>query len=86
MGKHVKVTQPTEPKDHVTVEVLATAIREISQGMRKLRAGPLTDRALHLLIHDAISPRNAISIRDIKVVLEVIGDLERIYLKPKKAA
>lgn len=66
-----------KPGDEVPTEILASAIREISEGMRKMRAGRLNDRALILLIHDVCK----VSKTDIKYVINAIGLLEREFLK-----
>lgn len=75
------------PEKEVPVEVLAESIVAISQGIRKLRSGRLTDRALLLLIQDAAPSisHKPISQREIKAVLEGIDSLERMYIKKKIA-
>jgi len=79
MAKPVNIVQ--KPETEVPAEVLADAIVAISQGVRKLRAGRLNDRALVLLIqHAAPSPINQ---RDVKSVLGAIDDLERQYIRKK---
>mgnify|MGYP001605680136 CR=1 FL=1 len=73
----------------IPVEVLAASIKAISDGITKLRAGPLNERALVLLIQHAapsIGYGKYISPKHIKAVLEGISSLEREYLKPKAAA
>ncbi len=73
------------PEKEIPTEVLAESIVAISEGIKKLRAGRLTDRALLLLIQDAApSIRNKpISQREIKAVLEGIENLERAFIKKK---
>jgi hypothetical protein len=85
---NVKVVQ--DPEKTVTVEVLAEAIASIADGLRKLRAGRLNDRALILLIQHAAPtlksyPPKYISAKQVQAVLDGIDSLEREYLKPKKA-
>ena len=57
--KKVIVKQPLKPEDEIPTEVLASAIIDISQGMKKIRAGRLTDRAIILergaIVHSAAS-------------------------------
>lgn len=80
----MKVTQ--DDAKPVPIEVMAESIVAISQGIRKLRAGPLNDRALVLLIQHAAPSHNgaAISQKEIKAVLAGIENLEREYLRPRK--
>lgn len=65
----------------VPVEVLAEAIKTIAQGVRRLRQGPLNDRALFLLIQNAAP--GTLSIKDIKAVFSGIDSLEAEYLRKK---
>ena len=90
--KPVKVTQnPNTPV--VPVEIIAASIKAISEGMKKLRSGPLNDRALYLLIQHAAPnvnggrwSKSALTVKQIKAVFEGIESLEREYLKKPKAA
>lgn len=72
----------------VPIEVLAESIKAISDGVKKLRAGPLNERALVLLIQHA-APNigkwgtNRIGMTEIKAVLEGMESLETAYLKKK---
>lgn len=77
--------------DGATVEVLATEISRISSGIKALRAGPLNERALLLLIqHAAPNPggsRNDYKPLPIATIRRVLGGLDGLaaeYLKPKK--
>lgn len=68
---------------------LADEIRAISEGIRKLRAGPLTEDAIVLLIQHAV-PRNKrngaiIPQKTVKQVLDAMGNLEAVYVKKGKA-
>lgn len=73
----------------IPVEVLAESIKAISDGVRRLRAGPLNEDALLLLIQDATPAvtygykRIKLSSRHIKAVLNGMESLERAYLKPR---
>jgi len=84
----INVKQDDKP---VPVEVLAQSIIAIAQGVRKLRAGPLNDNALVLLIeHAAPRPSNGYRVnkvgkREIKAVLDGIDALEATYLRKRKA-
>jgi len=72
------------------IEVMAESIRSISEGIKKLRHGPLNERALLLLIQHSAAmvgaplTRNRVGQSTIKAVLDGIEDLESTYLKPKK--
>jgi hypothetical protein len=79
MTKQVNVVQ-TEGAE-VAADVLATALVAISEGVTKLRAGRLNDRALTVLLHDITGvPR-----RDIKVVLNGLETLKSAYVRQPKA-
>lgn len=70
----------------VTVEVLATSIQAIADGMKRLLAGKLNEKALILLIQHAAPqvgrfPPKPISQKEIKAVLHGIASLQREYLK-----
>jgi hypothetical protein len=73
--KSVKVVEEAE----VSVEVLASAIVNIADGMKKLRGGRLSDRALFLLIQDACP--GTIGLDKIRMVLDAIGDLSKRYVR-----
>lgn len=78
MAKKITVIQPEN--DPIPTEVLATNIRAISAGIKKLRNGRLKDTTLYLLIQQACThPRP--SLAAIKEIIEVMDDLENIYLK-----
>lgn len=84
MNKSVKITQDKEKP--VPVEVIAADIQAISQGIKKLRQGPLNDNALYLLIQHAAPTvgQRPVSKQQIKAVLAGIEALESEYLKKKK--
>ena len=69
-----KVVQ-TEPE--IPVEILAQSIKDISEGIRKMRSGRLTDRAIILLIADNCN----VGKPAIKEVLESMNSLSKKYLK-----
>jgi len=72
--------------DDTPVEIIAESIKTVADGVRKLRAGPLSDRALLLLIQHA-APRDrrgqTVSLGEIKRVFDGIDSLEHEYLKKK---
>ncbi len=84
----VKIVQPEETP--VPVEVIASAIVSISEGIQKLRAGPLTERALLLLITDA-SPmyattsygKHRVKREQVRAVLDGLAGLSAEFVKPK---
>jgi hypothetical protein len=86
-----KATVKQVPEKEIPTEVLATSIVSISEGIKKLRAGRLTDRALWLLIQDAAPSvggkfGNAkLSMKEIRAVFEGIESLERVFIKKKPA-
>jgi hypothetical protein len=74
----------------IATEVLASAIVSISAGVKRLRAGKLNDKALHLLIQHA-SPTQGVSglripISTIKDVLDGLSSLEAAYIRKPGAA
>jgi hypothetical protein len=72
------------PDNGATMDVLASEIRRISQGIKALRKGALNDRALILLIQHAIvnpSTQQPVSQQTIKRVLEGMASLESEYLR-----
>lgn len=82
-----KVTVKQDELKPVPVEVLAASIKAISDGIVRLRAGPLNERALVLLIVNAaptIGYGKNISAKHVRAVLDGISSLEREYLKPKR--
>lgn len=88
MRKTIVTVRQDEHKP-VPVEVLAQSIKDISAGIRKLREGPLNEKALLLLIQHATPSKGysgRIGIGEIKNVLDGMESLERTYLKPKAKA
>ena len=78
------------PEAIVPVEVLAESITAISQGVKKLLAGPLTEDTIILLITNATPGtgprynRKTISATAVRAVLRGMESLESQYLKPKR--
>lgn len=79
-AKHLVLKQAAEKP--VPVEVLAEHIQAISQGIRKLREGPLNDRCLFMLVQHAAPVQ--LGIGTIKAVFDGIDSLEHEYLRKKK--
>lgn len=77
-----------EGKEEVPVEILATAIVHIAEGIKRLRAGRLSDKAILLLIQHACpatyhDPRPTVA--TICKVLDAMEGLEATYLKKKSS-
>lgn len=72
--KSVKLDEQ-EPE---TVEIIAKAIIDIGDGVRKMQKSRLTRRAIIVLIHDSC---NGVGKPAIKVVLDCLDDLENTYIK-----
>lgn len=81
----VKIVQDEQAP--VPVEVLAESIKSIADGVRRLRAGPLRDDTLCLLIAKACKPvgngynKKRPTERQVRAVLNGIEALEAQYLK-----
>ena len=69
-----------DPENVVTIKIFEQAIVDISKAMKAMRSGRLGDRAIVLLIQDAVGV-NAITKVEIRSVLDAIRDLEKLYLK-----
>ena len=61
----------------VGVEVLASSIKEIADGVKKLRSGKLNEKCLLLLISNS----SGVGKKEVKMVLDALEDLENQYLK-----
>jgi hypothetical protein len=61
------------------IEVIASAVIEVSEAMRKIRSGRLGDRAIILLIQDV----SGVTREDIKKVLDACEILGDRYTKKK---
>lgn len=77
----VKVVQPQPPAEPIPAEVIASAIVELAEGMRKLNETRLKRDAIVTLIARTSSvPRSTI-----ELVLNNLEELERTWLKPAPA-
>ncbi len=88
-GEMTKIAVKQDENDEVPIEVLATSIRAIAAGIKKLRNGPLGEKALLLLISDNCQKRNSrgyhvkhrVSPGTIKIILDSIESLQSAYFK-----
>lgn len=87
MNKRI-VTGKNDAEEPVPVEVLAESIVAISQGIKKLRAGPLNDRCLEILIQEAAPPVRSpgrgygkVSMQDLRAVMQGMESLEEKFIK-----
>ncbi len=78
--KNKKVEVIQELSDPITVQVLATSVREIATSMRQIESAGLNRRALLLLLAGATH----IPMKEIDYVLNALGQLEDIYCVKKK--
>lgn len=82
-----KIAVKQDPEKPISVEVMAASIKAIAEGIRKLRSGPLTDRALFLLIQDAAPSIGGkyqsapVPIKTIRAVFDGVDQLERAFLR-----
>lgn len=84
---NVVITQNSE--EEIPTEIIATHIKAISDGIKKLRSGRLNDKALFLLIQNAAPSiggkysTQKVSITEIRAVFQGLESLEDTYLKNK---
>lgn len=76
----IKIKQDEEKP--IATEIIAESIVKISSAIRQMRSGRLNNRALVILIQAAALGR--ISQADVSLVLNVMEDLEKTYLRPIK--
>lgn len=74
----IKVIQ--QPGNEFTAEVLAASIRDIAQSTRRMMNAGLKREAVIALIHD----HSGVGKSTIKVVLNNLEELDKIWLKEKK--
>jgi hypothetical protein len=89
MKKTAAVVVKQPEIDPVPLEIMAQSIVAISEGIKKLRATRLNERALVLLIQHAAPSvgrfgTDPSSQKQVRAVLAGIEGLEREYLKPAK--
>lgn len=74
----IKVKQSEEP---IAAEVMAQAIVDIGEGMKRISRSPLRRDALVTLLNHTTK----VGRKEIEYVLNSLEDLEGLYLKPKSA-
>lgn len=77
MARATKVVQ--DPGDEVPREVLAKAVVEVADAAKRLLNGPLTKRAVIVLVQDAC--KGQVSRAVVEVVLDAASDLKRLYVR-----
>jgi hypothetical protein len=73
-----QVTVIEDPENPVPVEIMAQAIVDVAEAAKKLLAGPLTRRAVVLLIYDNL--RGRVTKSDIEDVLDGAKSLDRYVI------
>lgn len=66
----------------VGAELIAEAVIDIAEGMKRLRSGRLTDRAIEVLVKEA-SP-GGVTMTQVRNVLTGLERLQREFVKPEK--
>lgn len=69
--------------EEIPTEILAQSIVDLAAGIRKIMSGRLTEKALLLLIQNACP--GEVAMKDIKAVFAGLDELEKLYIKPKRA-
>lgn len=77
MAADKKLTIIEDPDRVIPTEVMAQAVVDISAAAKKLLAGPLTERAVLVLIHDA----TGVPLRTIREVLVGASNLAALYVR-----
>lgn len=87
--KTTKIEVKQDPENQVPIQIIADAIVSISNGIKKLLSGPLSERALIILLTEAC-PRmgkgyhsKPVTSTHVKAVLKGLQDLERQFIKQK---
>lgn len=76
--KNIKIKKNEDNPE--SVELLAQSIIQVSEGFKKVIDSPLSQRALIVLLQDAIGAQN-ISRSQIKLVIEALPRLKAWYIK-----
>jgi hypothetical protein len=74
----------TDEENPEPIELIAKAVIAMSDNFQKALNSGLTERAIVVLIHDAIPGRESVSIQDIKTVLKYASELKKHYIKQTK--
>lgn len=77
LAKNQRFTIKVDENNPPTMEVLATAIIELSDAAKKFVDGPVSDRVIHMILHDMTGVR----ITDIKAILNALPMIKHRYLK-----
>lgn len=78
--KNTKARVVQDKENPIATEIIASSIREISQGVKKIRAGSLNDKALILLL----SKSSGVAQYECERVLNSLESLESTYLRKVK--
>lgn len=78
--KSVKIVKDSE--NEIPVEILEQAIIDIAQGFKKLNASRLSERAIVLLVQDAVGATFATK-GQVGAILKAAASLDKTYLKSK---
>lgn len=78
MAKNIKMVKSEENPE--SVELLAQSVIQVAEGFEKVSKGPLTQRAMIVLLHDGIGIAK-ITKSQIKLVLEALPRLKAWYIK-----
>ena len=84
----MKASVKQDENNPVPTEIIAQAIVDISKGIKKLRAGPLNEKALILLIQNAAPTKDTYGKRygvsEIKDILKGVENLAETFIKKKE--
>ena len=69
-----------DPSGKITAEVLVTAIKSVSVGVKQFSGAGLSDRAIEVLLKNTPAC-NSLSMTDVRNVLKGLNQLEGEYLK-----
>jgi hypothetical protein len=77
-----KATVKKDPVNPEPTEIIAKAIIEVASAFQKINKGPLSQRAIILLLQDSMPPDRRVSQKDIKLVLDYLPELKQFVKKP----
>lgn len=73
----------TDMEKPVEIELLAESIKAVADNLQKVTDGPLTKRAVAILLHDVIPARHRVTVTDIITVLNWLPAI-RSHIRTKK--
>lgn len=79
MSRRLEVVQVEE--DEVPFTVLATSVRDLAVMGKKIINSPISLDVVVIIMAE----KTGIHRRDVRKILETLPDLEKMFLKPKKA-